>query len=181
MRYRRVDVVDRAIGFLDASGLDGLTMRKFAADLGVAPGALYHHFANKDDLFAAVADELLTRGRRPREIVTWEADLRLACVELRDATLACRDGARLVTRVQALGLGAVDPLRQMDEVLRRAGADEHLARVGARTLVHYVLGHAADAQVQREAAGVVDAPDDGGDFHLGLTLVLDGLRQRVPV
>ena len=98
MRYRRGDIVDRAIGVLDSVGLEALSMRKLAADLGVQPGALYHHFTNKDALLAAVADELLTRGRRATEIVTWEAELRLVCVELRDAMRACRDGAALLAR-----------------------------------------------------------------------------------
>lgn len=173
MRYRRPDVVARAIDLLDQTGLDGLSMRKLAADLGVQPGALYHHFTNKDAVLAAIADELLSRGLRATEIVTWEAELRLVCVELRDAMLACRDGAALVARVHALGLGASGPEVRMREALQRSGATEDLARVGARTLVHFVFGHVADEQL----AG---AGGSGEDFHLGLTLVLDGLRARLP-
>jgi AcrR family transcriptional regulator len=173
-------VVARAVAVLDAHGLDDLSMRKLAADLGVQPSALYHHFASKDALLAAVADELLARGRRATEIVTWEAELRLACVELRDAMLACRDGAALVARVHALGIGAQEPLSRMYDALVRAGADEHLARIGARTLVHFVFGHVADEQLQRQADTNAPPPvADGGDFHLGLSLVLDGLRHRL--
>ena len=180
MRYRQADVVDRAVAVLDAHGLDDLSMRKLAADLGVQPSALYHHFASKDALLAAVADELLARGRRATEVVTWEAELRLACVELRDAMLACRDGAALVARVHALGIGAQEPLERTYDALVRAGADEHLARIGARTLVHFVFGHVADEQLQRQARGDAQpASAEGGDFHLGLSLVLDGLRHRL--
>lgn len=180
MRYRRADVVDRAIAVLDEHGLDALSMRKLAADLGVQPSALYHHFANKDALLAAIADELLDRGRRGTEIVTWEAELRLACVELRDAMLACRDGAALVARAHALGIGAQEPLTRTYDALARAGADEHLARIGARTLVHFVFGHVADEQLQRQARGNAEpASAESGDFHLGLSLVLDGLRHRL--
>lgn len=169
MRYRRSDIVDRAIGVLDATGLDALSMRKLAAELGVQPGALYHHFTNKDALLAAIADELLTRGHRATEIVTWDAELRLLCVELRDAMVACRDGAALLARVHALGLGEVDPERRMYDVLTRAAADEDVARIGARTLLHFVFGHVIETAGSGEET----------DFHLGLTLVLDGLRQRV--
>lgn len=181
MRYRRADVVDRAVGMLDRVGLDGLTMRKLAAELGVQPGALYHHFTNKDALLAAVADELLTRGRRATEIVTWDAELRLVCVELRDAMLACRDGATLLARVHALGLSEVDPEQRMYDVLQRAAADDDVARIGARTLLHFVVGHVSEEQVARpepRSAAAAAAPESG-DFHLGLSLVLDGLRQRL--
>ncbi|WP_278259195.1 TetR family transcriptional regulator [Nocardioides convexus] len=74
MRYRRTDVVERAIGVLDEHGLDALTMRRLAADLGVQPGALYHHFDGKDALLAAIAEEILRRGHRPAEIVAWDAE-----------------------------------------------------------------------------------------------------------
>lgn len=180
MRHRKADVVDRAIAVLDELGLDDLSMRRLAAELGVRPSALYHHFAGKDALLAAVADELLLRGRRATEVVTWDAELRLSCVEVRDAMLACRDGAALVARVHALGIGAQDPLLRMYDALARAGASEHLARIGARTLVHFVFGHVADEQLQRQSQqDAVPTSGEGDDFHLGLTLLLDGLRQRL--
>ncbi|MBO0842911.1 MAG: TetR family transcriptional regulator, partial [Nocardioides sp.] len=64
MRYRREDVVERAVQVLDDLGLADLTMRRLGAELGVRPSALYHHFANKQTLLAAVADEIVSRGGR---------------------------------------------------------------------------------------------------------------------
>jgi TetR/AcrR family transcriptional regulator, tetracycline repressor protein len=163
MRYRRADIVARAIDALDAHGLAGLSMRTLAADLGIQASALYHHFAGKQALLAAVADEILRRGRRGTEVVAWDAELRLVCVELRDAMLAHRDGAALIAGVHAAGTGAQGPEQRMTDALRRGGADDDLARVGARTLLHYVFAH-------------VD--DDPADFALGLAVVLDGLTAR---
>ncbi|MEV5002532.1 TetR family transcriptional regulator [Nocardioides sp. LML1-1-1.1] len=162
MRYRRTDVVERAIGVLDESGLDALTMRRLAADLGVQPGALYHHFDGKDALLAALAEEILRRGRRPTEIVAWDAELLLLCLGLRDAMRRHRDGALLIAQVHRADAGALEaPLRA---ALDRAGAEEHLSRVGARTLVRFVLAQ---------------QDDDADDFRLGISLVLDGLRARL--
>ena len=96
MGYHRADVVERAIGVLDAAGLEGLSMRRLAADLGVQVGALYHHFDNKAALLAAVAEEILRRGSRPAEVVAWDAELQLLCVGLRDAMRRHRDGAALI-------------------------------------------------------------------------------------
>lgn len=176
MRYHRDDVVDRAIGLLDEVGLDALSMRRLAGVLGVRPSALYHHFESKQALLAAMADEMLARGRRPTEVVTWQAELRLVCVELRDIMLAHRDGAALVSMVHALGIGAGEPMRRMAGALGWAGADDELARVGARTLFHYVYGHVADEQVA--AAGDV-APPERLDFSIGLSVILDGLAARM--
>jgi TetR/AcrR family transcriptional regulator, tetracycline repressor protein len=129
----------------------------------VQPGALYHHFDGKDALLQAVADEILRRGRRPAEIMAWDAELHLLCLGLRDAMRRHRDGALLIAQVHRADAEALElPLRA---ALGRAGADDGLARVGARTLVRFVLAH---------------EDDDAGDFALGLGLLLDGLRQRLP-
>jgi AcrR family transcriptional regulator len=51
-------VVDRALALADKSGLDALTIRKLATELGVTPMALYWHFRGKDELLAGLADRL---------------------------------------------------------------------------------------------------------------------------
>lgn len=173
MRYRRADVVDRAIVVIDEHGLAELSMRRLAGELGVRASALYHHVASKDALLAAVADEILERGRQATEIVTWDSELRLVCVELRSAMLAHRDGAALISQVHAGG-GAAQPEQRMTAALVRAGAAPELARVAARTLVHFVLGHVGEEQ----ARGASDAPY-AEDFAVGLGLILDGLTQRL--
>lgn len=163
-RHRRGDIVARAIAVLDETGLGDWSMRRLAADLGVRPSALYHHFPGKDALLAAVADELLARGRRPTEVVTWESELRLVCVELRDAMRSHRDAAELIAAAHARGVGAQEPQRRMEAALQRAGADPDLARVGANTLLHFSFAHVGDAPA---------------DFELGLGIVLDGLETRL--
>lgn len=178
-RYRRTDVVDRAIALLDEVGLDALSMRRLAGVLGVQPSALYHHFAGKQELLGAVADEILVRGRRPNEIVSWQAELRLVCVELRDIMLRHRDGAALVSMVRAVGAGADEPIQRMASALSFAGADAELARVGAHTLFHFVFGHVADEQAVLSAGAVGAGPPDDADFAIGLGLILDGLASRM--
>ncbi|MBM7519488.1 TetR family transcriptional regulator [Nocardioides nitrophenolicus] len=162
MRYRRDDVVARAIEVLDAHGLDALSMRRLAGDLGVQPGALYHHFTNKDALLAAIADEILRRGRRPAEIMAWDAEVQLLCLGLRDAMRRHRDGAVLIAQVNRADSEALE--RPLREAIERAGADADLARVGARALLRYVLAHE-------------DVTDP--DFARGLDLLLSGLRARL--
>jgi len=43
----------------DADGLEALTIRRIAHDLGVTPMALYWHFKNKDELLAGVAEHVM--------------------------------------------------------------------------------------------------------------------------
>jgi len=51
-------LVDRALKLADADGLEALTIRKLAADLGVTPMALYWHFRSKEELLDGVAERV---------------------------------------------------------------------------------------------------------------------------
>lgn len=182
MAHRRSDVLAHAVTLLDTHGLSALTMRRLGSELGVQPSAIYHHFASKQELLAAVADEILARGARPRTAVEWPDRLREVCTELRLAMLACTDGADVVATVWAFGLGAAGPVSELEKVLVDAGAPADLAAVASRTLLHYVFGHAFEEQTARQAVslGAVDRPLDSlPDFDLGLDLVVDGLRARL--
>ena len=57
-RLSKRAVVDRALKLADADGLDTLTIRKLAQDLGVTPMALYWHFRSKEDLLEGVAERV---------------------------------------------------------------------------------------------------------------------------
>ncbi|WP_457206009.1 TetR/AcrR family transcriptional regulator C-terminal domain-containing protein [Nocardioides sp. P5_C9_2] len=193
MRHHREDIVEQALRVLDDYGLASLTMRRLGAELGLQASAIYHHFPSKQALLAAVADEVLARGRRPRTDGRWDDQLVEVCYELRDAMLAYRDGADLVATVYAFGLGARGPADELEEILARAGFGESLVGVGARTLLHFVFGHTFEEQtaLQAESAGAIEGPvasdgstarvvDRTADFDLGLRLVLDGLGVHAP-
>jgi AcrR family transcriptional regulator len=182
VRYHRGDVVHRAIAVLDEYGLESLTMRRLAAELGVQPSALYHHVPNKQTLLAAIADEILARGRRPRRAREWDRRVVEVCGELRDAMLAYRDGAEVVVTAYTFGLGAGEPATQLREALRDGGLPDDLVDVATRGLLHLVFGHTFEEQttLQAASAGAIDrAPGGPADFERGLELLLDGLRSRV--
>lgn len=186
MRYRRTDIVERAVGILDLYGLPDLSMRRIASELGLQPSALYHHFANKQELLAAVADEVLARGARTADAdASWDEQVIALSRELRDAMLAYRDGAELVATVHAFGLGVRSPSTGLAAAIQTAGFDEAFAMAAAMTVLHFTFGHVSDEQIQMQAnsVGAIDAdPLDlvapADSFDLGLELILDGIRQR---
>lgn len=177
MRYRREEIVGRAIETLDGYGLADLTMRRLGTELGVQPSALYHHFANKQTLLAAMADELLRRAGWPTA-GDWADRASAICAVLRDQLLAYRDGAELVATVHAFGLGAREPVLLLEQALVEGGIGE-LAPTAVRTLLHFVYGHAVDEQthLQAAAAGAIDDDlRDGDDFGTGLGIVIAGIQ-----
>jgi TetR/AcrR family tetracycline transcriptional repressor len=57
-RLSKQVVVERALALGDAEGVEALTIRRLATELGVTPMALYWHFRNKEELLAALGDQV---------------------------------------------------------------------------------------------------------------------------
>jgi AcrR family transcriptional regulator len=175
MSHRRADIVEHALRVLDRHGLADLSMRRLAADLDVRPSALYWHFANKQALLAAVADEVLRRGERPIADGPWGERITAYAHVLRDSMLAYRDGAELVATAQAFGLGETDPVERLVEIL----CDHPNAAVEASTVLYFVLGHVGDEQMQMQASSVGAIDDDplarADTFATGLAIVVAGI------
>ena len=175
-------MVGKALEILGKVGLPDLTMRRLGTELGVQQSAIYHHFANKQALLGAVADEIVARGPRSEaRDGDWQARMRARCTDLRTAVLAYPDGADVVASMFAFGLGGRQPYEELLGLLREAGLDAATASVAARTLLHYVYGHAVAQQAQEQAArlGAIDVEEAPDDFGTGLDLVLAGVSAKL--
>jgi AcrR family transcriptional regulator len=53
----RQAVIAAAVKAIARHGVDALNLRELAARAGVSPGAPYHHFANREELLRAIAEE----------------------------------------------------------------------------------------------------------------------------
>lgn len=62
---RRAELTTAFARVLARHGYAGATIAAVAAEAGVAPGLVHHHFASKDDLLASLVGELM-RGFRAR-------------------------------------------------------------------------------------------------------------------
>ncbi len=73
-------IVAVAVTIADAEGLDGLSMRRVATDLGAAPMSLYRHVADKDDLLLQMMDAVMRQEWQPPASppTGWRARLELA-------------------------------------------------------------------------------------------------------
>lgn len=194
-RHTRADVVAAALSILDEYGLPDLTMRRLGATLDVQPSALYWHFANKQTLLASIADQIVSRARAVRAPDDdWKSATRAEAYALRDALLAFRDGAEVVSSTLALGLGANQPLKLLSNSIESGGFDRRTSSIAAAALVHFILGHVSHEQqrLQADSLGVVtetysvdpaDAalvPQNLEAFDFGIILLLAGLELHQP-
>jgi TetR/AcrR family transcriptional regulator, tetracycline repressor protein len=156
MQLHREDVLAGALALLDSDGLEGLSMRKLAAQLGVQAPALYWHFTHKQALLDAMADAVLAEADGPAPQGTWEQQLAELGGRLRRALLAHRDGARVVAGTFTAGPGTVRAGAMAVEIFRSAGVPAERAGWAGFSLGYYVLGHCIEDQAQAEL------PEEGG-------------------
>jgi len=52
----RADILTTALRIVDDEGVDALSMRRLARELGIEAMSLYHHFENKDAILAGIID-----------------------------------------------------------------------------------------------------------------------------
>jgi AcrR family transcriptional regulator len=182
VQLHKRDVVEAATTLLDSYGIADLTMRRLARELDVSPGALYWHFANKQELLGAVADQILNG-------VASATGIEGVCNRLRDALLSHTDGAELVSASFAAGQSAAmkQVLETLTDAAADAGVDAAHAELAARSVIYYVLGFTADEQsrLQWDAAGAelpaeqsVLADDPSRRFDFGVQLLVDGILAR---
>lgn len=192
-RHSRDDVVEAALRILDDLGLPDLTMRRLAAALDVQPSALYWHFPNKQTLLAELADRIVA-ARRVEALADpsadastdWRDAVRAEAAALRDALLAYRDGAEVVSSTLALGLGSPETVDRLSRAVARGGFDPETSRRAATALLHFVLGHVSHEQqrLQYDSLGVLaegdgspfDEDDPAAAFAFGVDLLVGGLE-----
>lgn len=166
-------IIDAAISILNSYGLADMTMRRVAKQLEVAPGALYWHFKNKQELIGATArrilEPLLTQGG---EEGVDKLDATTTCAQLRALMISHRDGAEVVS-------AALSDATLHDELETLIAASLPTQEgVGAFTLLHFVIGAVLAEQTQRQLKELTGGDHTlvSGDFEAFEERFLTGIR-----
>ncbi|MFI9273540.1 TetR/AcrR family transcriptional regulator C-terminal domain-containing protein [Kitasatospora sp. NPDC052896] len=162
-RLDRAAVIAGAWDFVEAHGLDALTMRKLASSLGVNHGTLYWHVENKRALVDALAEDLLA-GVADVDPAHQGADRLIALAgRLRSALLSHRDGARVMAgtfvrqpNTLAFGEAAI-------AAARAAGAQSADAALAAFSVQYFVLGFTIEEQAHQQLTAADAQPTDTAD------------------
>lgn len=166
MKLTSDDITRAGLRLLNEVGLDGLTMRLVAKELGVQAPALYWHLKNKQELLDAMARVLFRQAveglEAPRRGVGWRRWLTDLAHRTRRTILRYRDGARVYA-----GSSVHDPaLYRMIELtlatLTDAGFTERQAVRGVTALLHYTVGFTIEEQARLGTAYGADNPYEPG-------------------
>jgi AcrR family transcriptional regulator len=135
-RLSKQVVVERGLALADAEGLDALTIRRLATELGVTPMALYWHFRNKEELLAALGDQVW------RELATdvdpaapWHVQMRGLLESLLHVLRSHPCASQLILEGEKQSDAALVAIETVLAVLRRGGFDpEHAAEIARNAL-----------------------------------------------
>ena len=122
----REAIADTAMRVLDAEGLDAVTMRRVAQELGTGPASLYAHVAGKDDLYALLVDRAVGELEPPEPTGDWQEDVKAWGRAMREAFVRHRDLGRANLGTIPTGPNALRVADRFLGVLRDAGLPERV-------------------------------------------------------
>jgi AcrR family transcriptional regulator len=180
--HGRRDVAVAGIRIADAEGLDAVSMRRIAAELGTGTTSLYRYVAKKDDVLELMGDEVMGELRGTELIGQWRADLRTVASRMREIALR---HPWLATLASGRGNHGPNSLWWMELSLSvfdgmKLDTDEMLANLD--TLGAFVLGHVQRELGDREAGrrsglSYEQWLDQQGEY--GPTIMNSGLYPRL--
>jgi AcrR family transcriptional regulator len=134
-------VLGAAIVLADAGGIEALSMRRLAQELGVEAMSLYHHVANKDDLLVGMLDIVVTEMELPSAGSDWKRAMRRSAISAHEVLVRHPWACGLLVS----GTSGVAParLRYMDAVLgclRRGGFSVELTHHAYHALDAHIIG-----------------------------------------
>jgi len=158
-RLTRERVVVAAMHVMDAEGLDAVSMRRVAREVGVEAMSLYHHVRDKDDLLDGICAQVMHEFRFPDEDRPWVEVARDGAREWRRVLKAHPNVMTLwADRQQPLDdVRALMPMEFALRVIHRTGVDDREAVRIFNVLGGYIMG-----VVIMETGGLFSAGTTGG-------------------
>lgn len=201
----REQIADAALELVDREGVDALTMRRLASELGIGTMTIYGYFSDKNELL----DHAIDRGARRYDLSPgegpWRPRLRELITTIWRSLIEHPSTVQIRSRKPILNPGALRAFEAGMAILRDAGFDAREAAAAWRLLFTYVFGYAAFSSYEptaelkaqwrdelsalpadeypsasAEAGELVNWMSGSRPFEHGLELILDGLEARLP-
>jgi AcrR family transcriptional regulator len=200
-------VLDAAVALVDSDGLDGLSMRRLGAALGVEAMTLYHYVPNKAALLDGLVEWVLQHSATDSALASglpWNRVLRRYAETLRTTLLdhpgvlplffsrpavtppalrALENGLRVLAEAgfalpRALDMLNVLSIFVIGHAMAEAGTPELNRRGGPGAAAALAQLGSSDLPLVIEASRLAQDADDQSRFLFGLDALLYGFAQR---
>jgi AcrR family transcriptional regulator len=156
----RERVVEAAFTVLDRQGLDGLSMRQVAAELGVTVSALYAHVSSKDDLLELMYTRLFDSFEMPApDPERWQEQLRDFARSVRQRLLSHRDMARISMGHVPFTAELLPHVEALLAVFRTAGLPDRIAAEAGDLISTYIDGFVLEEGMWQDRAAQQSGDD----------------------
>lgn len=207
-RLTRDRVITGAVELADDIGIGPLTIRKLADHLGVAPMAIYHHVANKEEIIDGMVDSVFAEIALPPSDLDWRSAIRARSRSAREVLARHRWAAPIMESRTSPGPATLTHHDAVIGCFRRGGLSVAMTAHAYALVDAYIYGFALQEaglpfDTPEEAAAIASAMveqfpaeqyphlaeltfehilrpgyDFAAEFDYGLDLILDALAER---
>jgi AcrR family transcriptional regulator len=158
---RRAEIVAAAVRIADAEGVDAVSMRRLAEELGVATMTPYTHVAGKDELLDLMRDEVAKAMLIPEPLPDdWREALRAIAHATKDAFEAHPWVLDARPRYPRARINHLRHIEQSVGVVLRIGADRKLGRAILMSVDDYVTGYCLRARSRQQMLASLSAEEE---------------------
>ena len=204
VRLSRDRVLRAAISLADDGGLEALSMRKLAQELGVEAMSVYYHVSNKDEILSQILDLVVGEFALPSAAGDWRTAVRKSAISAHEVLVRHPWACPLMMSPAKIGPARLAYMEALLGCLRRAGFSANMTHHAYHALDSHILGFTmwevgytsgirelpdSGAGLRRrislddhryliEHMGEHEKPGGGSsEFAFGLDLILDGLEK----
>jgi AcrR family transcriptional regulator len=200
-------VLRAAVEFADAHGIEALSMRRLAKELGVEAMSLYNHVANKDEILGGIVEIVASEVEVPSDPANWKTSIRQSAISAHDAFIRHRWSCSLMTSTPIVVPSRMRWMEGVLATLREAGFSPNLTHHAYHALDSHITGFTLwqvsfPFDTREELLDLAEDflklipadeypyviehaqehlaepdPDEPNEFEFGLDLILDGLER----
>ncbi len=171
----RERILEAALMLVDEEGIEALSMRRLAKELGVDPMAIYHHLSNKRALLSALIKEVFS-GMRVMNLKgtgDWRGRVRAWALAFREVARAHpKLVPQLASHPEAAAEATLESTEELYAAFEAAGMKPYQVVGAVGVVIDYLNGFAL-----AEASGALGDPDE----HRKMLELLDARpREELP-
>jgi AcrR family transcriptional regulator len=204
VRLDKDRVLRAAIQIADQRGIEALSMRRLAQELGVEAMSVYYYVANKDEILDGILNLVITEFELAVGGPDWKAAIRRSAVSAHDVLMRHPWACNLMMSVKRVAPGRMRYMESLLRRLREAGFSANMTHHAYHALDSHIIGstlwqagYSSNTDLEDVARTFVmktirDYPylaehaqehiarskrRDVPEFEFGLDLILDGLEK----